>query len=118
MFAFEENAIHRPLGLKLCQEFMSDVLQRMRRASPPSTGTIHSSESGLKSCPLADFTKTMKRPSGLTFGNALLFPLSEAPAMGTGSPPRPSSKGIRYRSYRMGVSLGSLGKVASGTPGV
>ena len=36
----DENTSQRPLGEKLCQEFMSGVLQRMRRASPPAAGTI------------------------------------------------------------------------------
>ena len=36
----EENTIQRPLGEKLCQEFMSGVFARMRRASPPSAGTM------------------------------------------------------------------------------
>ena len=37
---FEENTSQRPFGEKLCQEFMSGVLQRIRRASPPSAGTM------------------------------------------------------------------------------
>ena len=37
---FEEKTSHRPLGEKLCHEFISGVLQRIRRAWPPSTGTM------------------------------------------------------------------------------
>jgi hypothetical protein len=36
----EENTNQRPLGEKLCQEFISGVLQVMRRASPPAAGTM------------------------------------------------------------------------------
>ena len=95
MFTLEEKTIQRPLGLKLCQEFISAVLQRMRRAAPPSAGTIHSSPSGRMSCPLADLTNTMKRPSGDTLGKELLLPLPEAPSTGTGTPPLPSLNGMR-----------------------
>ena len=37
---FEEKTSQRPLGEKLCQEFISGVLQRMRRAAPPPAGTM------------------------------------------------------------------------------
>ena len=36
----EENTSQRPLGEKLCQEFMRGILQRIRRAWPPSAGTM------------------------------------------------------------------------------
>jgi hypothetical protein len=38
--ALEEKTNHRPFGEKLCQEFMSGVLQRIRLACPPWAGTI------------------------------------------------------------------------------
>ncbi|HEX2956059.1 MAG TPA: hypothetical protein VHO70_04485 [Chitinispirillaceae bacterium] len=42
----DEKTIQRPLGEKLCQEFISGVLQFMRRAMPPSAGTMKSWPSG------------------------------------------------------------------------
>ena len=36
----EEKTSQRPLGEKLCQEFITGVLHRMRRAGPPSAGTM------------------------------------------------------------------------------
>ena len=37
---FEENTSHRPLGEKLCHEFMRGVFARIRRATPPAAGTM------------------------------------------------------------------------------
>src|ERR1017187_6744770 len=42
----EEKAIQRPLGEKVCHEFICGVLHFMRRASPPSKGTMWSLPSG------------------------------------------------------------------------
>ena len=95
MLALEEKTIQRPFGLKLCHEFISLVLHSMRRATPPASGTIHSSLSGRSSWPFAALTNTTKRPSGVTFGKELLAPLPDAPAMGSGRPPRPPEKGMR-----------------------
>src|SRR3989338_6097902 len=111
VFCLEENTIQRPLGEKLCQEFMRAVLQRIRRGGPPSAGAIHSLLSGRISRPLRACTHTMNLPSGVTLAKLLLMPLAEAPAMGTAFPPFPPLKGMRYRSYWMGVSSGSLARL-------
>ena len=91
----EEKTSHRPLGEKLCHEFISRVFERISRAVPPAAGTIHSLPSGRNSCPLRHLTNTIHLPSGETFGKVLLIPLAEAPTIGSGVPPRPSSNGIR-----------------------
>src|ERR1035438_8957509 len=96
----EENTSQRPLGEKLCQEFIKSVLQSMRRAVPPAAGTMYNWLSGRINCPLRACTYTIQRPSGETFGKLLLMPLREAPAIGSGLPPLPSLNGMRYRSYR------------------
>src|SRR5215469_16235328 len=44
--AFEENAIHLPFGENVCHEFISDRLQFIRRAFPPSKGMMYSLLSG------------------------------------------------------------------------
>src|SRR5450756_1557211 len=44
----EENTSHRPLGEKLCQEFISGVLQRIGRAAPPPAGTMSVSYTHLR----------------------------------------------------------------------
>src|ERR1700691_6812036 len=72
--AFEEKTSQRPLGEKLCHEFISEVLARRRRATPPSNGTIYRWLSGRMSWPLWHCTKTIQRPSGETFGKLLLIP--------------------------------------------
>jgi hypothetical protein len=90
-----EKTIQRPFGEKLCHEFMSFVLHRISRASPPSTGTIQSRLSGRISWPFRHLTKTTHFPSGETFGNVLLIPLADAPSIGSGVPPLPPSNGIR-----------------------
>ena len=92
---FDEKTSQRPFGEKLCQEFMSGVLHRMSRASPPSAGTIHSFPSGRMRRPFFAFTKTSHLPSGETFGNELLIPFCEAPRTGSAAPPRPSFQGMR-----------------------
>ena len=94
---FDENTIHRPFGEKLCHEFISFVLQRMRRASPPLAGTIHNSLSGRISNPFRALTNTIHLPFGETFGKLLLIPLSDAPFTGSATPPRPSLNGMRYK---------------------
>lgn len=38
--ALDKNTSHRPLGEKLCHEFIGDMLDRRRRATPPSNGTM------------------------------------------------------------------------------
>src|ERR1017187_8309266 len=89
----EENTSQRPLGEKLCQEFIRDVLHFMRRATPPLNGTIYNSLSGRISCPLRFLTKTIQRPLGDTLGKLLLMPLFDAPSMGSALPPSPPLKG-------------------------
>ena len=37
---FDEKTSQRPLGEKLCHEFISAVLQFISRALPPAAGTI------------------------------------------------------------------------------
>src|SRR5512141_1983672 len=96
---FDEKTSQRPFGEKLCQEFMSGVLQFMRRAVPPVAGTMKSFPSGRMSSPLRACTKTIQRPSGEIFGKELLIPFCEAPAIGSGVPPFPPLNGMRYRSY-------------------
>src|SRR5271157_1933875 len=93
--AFDENTSQRPLGEKLCHEFIRGVLQRIRRACPPSAGTIYNWLSGRISSPLRHWTNTIHRPSGDTLGKVLLMPLREAPAIGSGLPPSPSWNGVR-----------------------
>src|ERR1022692_1198509 len=89
----EENTSQRPLGEKLCHEFIRDVLQSMRRATPPATGTIYNSLSGRINCPLRFLTKTIHLPSGETLGKLLLIPLFDAPSIGTAFPPSPPLNG-------------------------
>src|SRR3989338_11305614 len=113
-FPLEEKTIHRPFGEKLCQEFISDRLQRMSRASPPASGTIQRRPSGRRSWPFRHFTNTTQRPSGDTFGKVLLMPFPDAPAIGSDRPPRPSLNGILNRSYWIGVSFGSPAEGAGG----
>ncbi len=48
----EENTSQRPLGEKLCHEFISRVLQRISRATPPAAGTMKSRLSGRINWPL------------------------------------------------------------------
>src|SRR5260370_14400822 len=91
---FEEKTSHRPLGEKLCQEFISDVLQRISRALPPCAGTMKSRLSGRISRPLRAWTKTTQRSSGDTFGDVLLMPLPDAPAIGSATPPLSALKGM------------------------
>ncbi|MGA2169806.1 MAG: hypothetical protein ABSG62_16495, partial [Terracidiphilus sp.] len=62
----EEKTSQRPLGEKLCQEFIRDVLARMRRATPPAAGMIYNSLSGRINCAFRHLTKTIQRPSGDT----------------------------------------------------
>src|ERR1022692_351170 len=85
----DENTSHRPLGEKLCHEFIRDVLHRMRRAGPPAAGTMYNWPSGRISSPLRHSTNTIHRPSGDTFGNVLLMPFRDAPAIGSATPPSP-----------------------------
>src|SRR5689334_21019445 len=75
---FEENTSQRPLGEKLCHEFMSGVLHRIRRASPPSAGTMYSLPSGRINWPLWASTKTIHLPSGEILGKLLLIPFADA----------------------------------------
>src|SRR5664280_2579250 len=93
--ALDENTSQRPLGEKLCHEFIRGVFDRMRRACPPSAGTIYNWLSGRMSSPLRHWTNTIHRPSGDTLGNVLLMPLREAPVIGSGLPPSPLLNGIR-----------------------
>src|SRR5208337_4407970 len=93
------------------------VLHFIGRASPPSKGTMYRRLSGRINWPLWHFTKTIQRRSGVIFGKLLLMPLLEAPRIGSGRPPRPSLKGIRYRLYWIWVSCGSLANSAGGAPG-
>src|SRR3974390_1922787 len=76
---FDENTSQRPFGEKLCQEFISGVLQRIFRASPPDAGTIYNWLSGRISWPLRPFTKTIHLTSGEIFGKLLLMLFAEAP---------------------------------------
>src|SRR5664279_4536854 len=85
----DEKTSQRPLGEKLCQEFMGDILARIRRAAPPAAGTIHSSLSGRISSAFLLFTKTIHFPSGETLGKLLLMPSFDAPSIGSALPPRP-----------------------------
>src|ERR1019366_4378566 len=96
---FDENASHRPFGENVCHEFISDVLHFIRRALPPSNGTMYSLLSGRISNPFLFCTNTIQRPSGDTLGKLLLIPLADPPETGIALPPRPSLKGILYRSY-------------------
>src|ERR1017187_5917044 len=91
----EENTSHRPFGEKLCHEFMSGVLHRMRRASPHCAGTIYNWLSGRINCPFLHFTKPIQRPSGDTFGKVLLIPFADAPPTGSGTPPLPPLNATR-----------------------
>src|SRR5205807_10016060 len=91
----EANTSHRPLGEKLCHEFISGVFARNRCAAPPSAGTMYSWLSGRINRPLRAWTKTIQRPSGETLGKELLLPFREAPSIGSACPPRPSLKGTR-----------------------
>src|ERR1700690_1248501 len=91
----EEKTSQRPLGEKLCQEFMRDVFERIRRGTPPAAGTMYSWLSGRIRRPLRHWTNTIHLPSGETFGKVLLMPFRDAPAIGSGVPPRPALNGIR-----------------------
>src|ERR1019366_2656597 len=113
---FEENASQRPFGEKVCQEFIRDWLQFIRRAVPPSNGTMYSSLAGRMSRPFLFLTNTIHLPSGETLGKLLLIPSSLAPRTGSGLPPLPSLNGIRYRSYWICVSSGELAYNASFAP--
>ena len=93
--ALEEKTSHRPLGEKLCQEFISFVLECKSRAVPPANGTIYNWLSGRISKPFWHWTNTIQRPSGETLGKLLLLPFSEAPAIRSATPPLPSLNGIR-----------------------
>src|SRR5271166_3701145 len=95
----EENASQRPLGENVCQEFIRDRLQFMRRALPPLKGTMYKWLSGRMSSPLRFCTNTIHLPSGETLGKLLLMPFAEAPTSGSAFPPRPPLNGILYRSY-------------------
>ena len=77
----DEKTIQRPLGEKLCHEFMSGVFDCIRRALPPLAGTMKSWLSGRINNPLRLWTKTIQRPSGDTFGKELLMPLRDAPVL-------------------------------------
>src|ERR1035438_2312647 len=76
---FDEKAIQRPFGEKVCHEFISGVLHFISRASPPSEGTIWSFPSGRITIPFRASTNTIQRPSEDTFGKLLLIPFPEAP---------------------------------------
>ena len=80
----EENTSQRPLGEKLCQEFISGVLQRIVAAAPPAGRHDVERLSGRINWPLRACTKTIQRPSGETFGKLLLMPFRDAPAIGSG----------------------------------
>ena len=82
----EENTSQRPLGEKLCQEFISGVLQRMRRACAARRGHDVELAVGTHQLAVAACTKTIQRPSGETLGKLLLMPLCDAPAIGSGLP--------------------------------
>src|ERR1017187_580823 len=112
----EENASQRPLGEKVCQEFIRDRLQFMRRAVPPSNGAMYSSLSGRMSRPFLFLTNTIHLPSGETLGKLLLNPSPFAPRTGSGVPPLPPLNGMRYRSYWICVSSGELAYVGSFWP--
>src|SRR5215469_17387118 len=62
--AFEENAIHLPFGENVCQEFINDVLQFIKRALPPPNGTMYNLLSGRIGNPLPFCTKTIHFLSG------------------------------------------------------
>jgi hypothetical protein len=49
---------------QLCQEFIREVLQRMRRGSPPSAGMMWSVLSGCRSMKLFALQNTIHLPSG------------------------------------------------------
>src|SRR3974390_1787601 len=70
----DENASQRPFGENVCQEFIGDMLQLMRRAGPPSNGTMFNSLSGRMSSPFLFLTNTIHFPSGETLGKLLLIP--------------------------------------------
>src|SRR5512147_2234623 len=67
--------------------------------------------------PVLAWTHTSQRPSGEILGNELLLPLADAPGTGWASPPRPSLKGTRQRSYLIWISLGSLALTEGGPAG-
>src|SRR5271165_5613034 len=92
---FDENTSQRPFGEKLCHEFISAVLQFIRRAVPPAAGTIYNWLSGRISCPFFACTNTIHFPSGENFGKLLLIPFWLAPSIRSGVPPLPPLKGIR-----------------------
>ena len=101
----------------MCHEFISDVLHFISRAVPPAKGTMYSLLSGRISKPFLFCTNTIQRPSGDTLGKSLLIPFAEAPATGTALPPLPWLKGIRYRSYWICGSFGSLAYSGFSAPG-
>ena len=92
---FEENTSQRPLGEKLCQEFIRDMLA----SHPPRLAARRRHDVKLAVGPhqlaVAASTNTIQRPSGETLGKVLLMPLPEAPAIGSALPPLPSLKGTR-----------------------
>ena len=67
-----EKTIQRPLGEKLCHEFISGVLQFISRGLPPSAGTMNNLPSGLNNIPFLQRVQTSHFPSGEILGNVLL----------------------------------------------
>ena len=92
---FDENTSQRPFGEKLCHEFISGVLQRISRASPPSAGHDVELAVGPHQLAVLRLHEHDPRPSGEIFGKLLLMPFAEAPAIGSAVPPRPSLNGMR-----------------------
>jgi hypothetical protein len=92
---FEENTSQRPLGEKLCQEFISGVLRAC--AAPPPLGGRHDVELavGAHQQAVAAWTKTIQRPSGETLGKGVAHPVRDAPAIGSALPPWPPLNGTR-----------------------
>ncbi len=114
---FDEKTSQRPFGEKLCHEFITGRLLRRGRSTPPPTGTIYSLLSGRINRPVLLRTKTIHLPSGETLGKSLLMPFSDAPTIRSGGPPLPSLNGMRYRSYCIWVSFGSLANAEAFCPG-
>jgi len=96
---FDENASHAR-SAKRVQEFIGERLQFIRRAVPPSNGTMYSSLSGRMSRPFLflDEHDPLCRRAKL-WGNCCSSRYRAAPSTGSGLPPLPSLNGIRYRSY-------------------